>query len=293
MRFSNKFKITYWLIIVIALSTFLLIRLEALTSIKMVSLDPYIFITWCILIALPLFSEISFGGFTFKKELEKVSDDIKKEILSLKLENKSESNNRVNISIEVEKAEKKEYEEKLSKEAKENGNSKVELSVEHEQKRQAVPKSEMAQSRLEKINRIEELVRERMIKEHGENYSPEMKIENNLGKKIILDGIVFYRENKIKEIVEIKFISSKSFDTFKFVWARFVNKLIKLGVDKPIRIIVVSEEMDQEGANKIKQDINFLWVLRKDLSREFRIYFEFFRFENNELTEIILQKNEA
>ena len=179
----------------------------------------------------------------------------------------------------------------MSEEVKESGENKPELSIEHEEKKQVIPKTEKAQDKLDKMRRIEELVRERMIKKYGENFSPEMKIEDSLGRKVILDGVVFYRKNKIKEIIEIKFITSKSFDTFKFVWARFVNRLVKLGFNKPIRMIVVSEGMDQEGAHKIKQDFDFMNVLRKDLPKECRVYFEFFRFENNDLTEIILQKN--
>lgn len=295
MRFNNDFKITYWLIAVITLSIFLFIRLEDVTSIKMVSLDPYIFIFWCVLVAIPLFNEISFGGFTFKREFEKFSDDIRKQILDIRLDNSNHNDNRSNsnvyLNLEYSKAEKEEYKDKLSRELKDDENSKINYFFDHEEKRPVISRNEKVQFKLEKISRIEELVRKRLTEKYGDNFSSEMKVENNLGNKVILDGIVFYRENKIKEVVEIKFISSKSSEYFKFTWGRLVNKLVKLGMDKPIKLIVVSEEMDQGKAYKIQQDLNFVSILRKDLKKEFRMRFEFFRFENNELIEVNAQKN--
>jgi len=285
MKFNNDFKIIYWLFIVVALSLLLVFRLKLIILGQITNFDLYVLIFWFVIVLWPLFNEISIAGFTFKKEIKKFKEEIRSYILELKIDN----SNRVNINIG--KADEKAYAKKQQEELTEESKVKKTrfLSVKHQEKKQIQSKTEKTKERLKKIKDTESFIREIMVKKYGDNYRPEMKIGNNLGREVILDGIIFNDKDQIKEIVEIKFITFKSFDSLKYIGGKFIKRLNKIGIgiDQTIRFIIVSEEITPIQAYQMKLDLNFCGTLSG-----YRINSEFFKFIDGNLEKIIPQRDQ-
>lgn len=113
--------------------------------------------------------------------------------------------------------------------------------------------SEKAKERAEKIKKVEELVQPYLREKFADSYEAHMKIASNTGF-IVVDGLV-RKNNKIKLIIEIRYLTAKSFPNLKYLIIRFREKLLsKVGIKRHIFMIVVSEELTQEHALNIYED---------------------------------------
>lgn len=100
MRLPNWFKITWWVLILVAASVILIIRFDNISSGHYAYADTFIFLLWIILILYPIFSEINFFGLKVKKELEDLKNSIQSQILSLSssIQNRLDLKQIVNIA---------------------------------------------------------------------------------------------------------------------------------------------------------------------------------------------------
>jgi hypothetical protein len=277
MEFSNTFKKSWWAILLLVLTIFGLFRLA--TGIFN-GFDIVLFIFWFILVLFPIISEISLFGINVKKDLEAVKDEIKHSIADIK--------NHVNfqpvINLNTAPAEATEYQEKIEEEAKDQKSETIETQTERTasavgwktiasmpisfsqgSKDQATEKEQTPKSkeRLEKILRIENFFLDKFKTEYGESFCQKMKITNDLsGKSIIVDGLI-YREGMISEIVEVRFITTGSFEHIFYVISNFLKRTLRLGIKIPVRFIFVSEEMNTEAVEYISEEIRKLNFTKK------------------------------
>ncbi|WP_173917570.1 hypothetical protein [Halobacillus sp. Marseille-Q1614] len=94
MKINNKFKIIWWLCLLLISVSLLLLRFESLTSARAQPFDYLIFVLFIVLAFLPFFAEMSLFGLTFKKELEEVQEQIATSLNEIKfLLNNTNSNN--------------------------------------------------------------------------------------------------------------------------------------------------------------------------------------------------------
>lgn len=99
MKLSNKFKIFWWALVLIANTIFLIIRFDNLASGTHTSIDAFLFLLWIVLILCPIFSEISFFGLSVKRELENLRNDIQLQITNLRIEIQNKLNLSQTISM--------------------------------------------------------------------------------------------------------------------------------------------------------------------------------------------------
>ncbi|KKQ79461.1 MAG: hypothetical protein UT03_C0053G0006 [Candidatus Moranbacteria bacterium GW2011_GWD2_38_7] len=252
MNFPNKFKIWWWAGLLMILTIIGGWRFHVGTF---NAFDIFIFVFWFILVLFPIISEINIGGISVKKDIEDAKKEIKEQIGEIKNEIRNHINFNPIINVHTEKAKENEIEEKLKNEIRKEGN--VDVSVESYKKGKIISTSEKVQNRINELRKVEDLVNKILVERFGENYRAQIKIINSLGKKFIADGAVF-EDNKIREIVEIKFITSKSIEAFKYIAGRYVNKIVELGIKRSaVRFVLVSKDMNQEFAQNIKIQMVF------------------------------------
>ncbi len=153
-------------------------------------------------------------------------------------------------------------------------------SAEGEEKRPINTTSKRALERAQKIKKAEERLMPILQSELGDSFEPHMKILNSPGneKPLIVDGVI-RRKGKVKLIVEIKYITERSFENLKFLIYRYRQKLNKLGIKGRILMVVASEEMTKEAAqemyNENKKAANLM----------------FFKVDNEKVERIEYEKN--
>ncbi|MBA7677698.1 hypothetical protein ES703_85960 [subsurface metagenome] len=289
MKFSNKFKIYWW--------AGLLLILTILSAWRLYvgvfnNFDICLFVFWFILVLFPIISEISIFGLNVKKDIEAVKSELKTYIAEIK--NQIDFRPTINLNTDI--ATNKEYKEKARKELKEENKyiskkrtkKSFALSPSLEDKRTSINKR--TQERLNKLLDIEKLVNKHLLDIYGEYYKSQMKLEDTfLNKNIIADGLIF-KGDSINEIVEIKFITNKSFDNVYYIALRFAEKVFKLGLRIPIRFIIVSEDMNETGAKLIKEQIKYLNYNRHINRNLPKIDIEFFKLKAGELIEIKIKQ---
>lgn len=287
MNFSNKFKIFWWVLLIIILTDIGIWRFNVDPH---NSLNIFILAFWFMLVLFPIISEVSIFGINVKKGIESAKNELKSSIADIKNEMKSYVNYQPTIFLNTSPADKKDIEKKAEGEIKEEKNN---LSKEDKtfllssnQDEQRISSNEKMKERLEKILHIEKSVNKNLLDLHGENYKPQMKIENeSLTQRVIADGLIF-KNGSISEIVEIKFITAKSFDRFYFIAFNFIKRIIKAGLPIPIYFIVVSESMGTVGALLIKKQINQLRLNRTISQNMPPVRVECFKWESNKLIKI-------
>lgn len=111
--------------------------------------------------------------------------------------------------------------------------------------------------RIKHIKHVEDLVQIYLQKRFYGRYNAYLKFSRG-EEEFVTDGIV--RENgKLKSVVEIRYITAKSFPNIKYLIERLKNKLTRAGIlDSNILMIIVSEEMTPEEAQKIYRDNIYL-----------------------------------
>jgi hypothetical protein len=243
------------------------------------------------IVLMPLFSEIKIFGLSFKREIEDAKKDIKSYITELKYEIKN--NNNVNIQpniyvSNVEQAKQAEFDDKIKKEEVEvEKKEKITFTLENIAKQNEVILNEKITERIEMIKNIEFLIFKKLAAKYGDDFQAQVKIQNNLGKNMIFDGVL-YHNAKIVEFIEVKLVSYKSFENFKYIIGRWLKKYIGFGLKIPIRIILASKDLDQETALKIKNDLKFINMIKRFDSSSVipQVNYEFIKIENNEIIEI-------
>ena len=100
MKFSNRFKIFWWIIVLIGTTVFLIIRFENLVTGTGNTIDSFLFLLWIILILCPIFSEISILGFGVKKDIEELKNSTQLHIMNLRneIQNKFSLSQTLNIN---------------------------------------------------------------------------------------------------------------------------------------------------------------------------------------------------
>jgi hypothetical protein len=276
MEFSDEFKLTWWLIL---LGTTIIICTWRLCAGLSNNFDCGIFVFLMFLLLFPIINEFSFGGISIKKDLEKATNEIKSQINEIK--------NNINIqnyfSPEASKAKVKDYEEKIVKENIANVLEKKELDI------KAGKLFKLEESEFRKTLKIEETVMNELQEKYGDLFKSKMQLKDKLSKrKLVVDGLIFNENKSIKEIVEIKAI--KGYQTFFYTAMNFLKKTFKLGLEIPIRFIVVSEDMNLDIAENLKNQINHLKTIRKFNSKVSSINISFYCVDrvSNKLIEIIL-----
>ncbi len=114
-----------------------------------------------------------------------------------------------------------------------------------------ISSSEVFRARMAKIRTIENLIQPHLKTLFGDSYEPHMKVSNG-DKFMIFDGIV-RRNGKIKLVIEIRFLTQKSFHILPILINKFRDKLYKLGIRRRVLFIVVSEEITKDDAEKMSE----------------------------------------
>ncbi|TGN18853.1 hypothetical protein [Leptospira idonii] len=84
MKFSNWFKIIWWVILLIILALILSTRINSIINGSSVPADILIFLIFIALMLVPIYSEIEFFGIKFKQELEDLKNHLDLKISDIK-----------------------------------------------------------------------------------------------------------------------------------------------------------------------------------------------------------------
>lgn len=115
-------------------------------------------------------------------------------------------------------------------------------------------------ARAERLKMIESLVNKVLKGIYGNDYSEQVKITSE-HYSFIVDGVVF--SNRIpKKIIEIRYITGKSFLSLRFIIERFITKIKQAGITTKILYIVVSDDMTDANAEMINRDIRNIFDIR-------------------------------
>lgn len=131
--------------------------------------------------------------------------------------------------------------------------------------------------RLKRVAMVEELVNIYLKKKFGDRYLEHRKLTTSKGS-IITDGVVININRKIKYIVEIKYITEKSFPRIKYILNDLTKRMYDiLGRRNRLLTVLISDAMDIENAKMILES-------NKQISS-----FLFFKFEGEKITSIIIE----
>lgn len=84
MQLPNKLRIAWWLVLLLASSTFLYNRYEALSSGSINAVDAVALVFWIALATAPVFTELSFLGISIKQKIEDAKTEMRDQLLSLR-----------------------------------------------------------------------------------------------------------------------------------------------------------------------------------------------------------------
>lgn len=233
--------------------------------------------------AVVFFTSLFIGGLIIASEdfmmflaaiMKTQSDKIAETVGALKAE--KASNFEIEEKIKKEEKKSDEFDIKISNIPSEQGlnNNALEITKTEEPKRQESKYNEIFNARLRKVQLIESLVQPKLIELFGPGYEPHIRLTN--GKlSIIVDGVI-YKNKKIKQVVEIKYISSASYANLKYLIARLREKLIRLCAPKRIIFVVVSDEMEISDVMKMTdENVGFASLL-------------FFKFTGDAVEQIVI-----
>jgi hypothetical protein len=86
MRLPNWFKISWWVALSTAVTWFLAKRWDDLIAGYATPADIVVFLIWVALLLAPVFQEMEFFGLKFKQEVQKLKEELKSEIHSVRAE---------------------------------------------------------------------------------------------------------------------------------------------------------------------------------------------------------------
>lgn len=286
MHFSEKFKIIWWAILLLFFGIVSVVRFYIG---HFDDFDVLLFIFWFSLLLLPIVSEVSLFGFNIKKDIDTMKNELKTCITEINNQN----NYQPIINVNPTPADSGEYRKKVKKEVVQDANNDQNRDGEHKTfsldqcpEESKISRQQRTQERIQKILAIEKIVSQHLISVYGDNFKQQMKLEDNNNKtSMVFDGLIM-KDNKISQIVEIKVLTSKSFDIFYHIALNFLSKLFKFGIRIPLIFIVVSEEMNVEAARIIQRQIDQINFNKTINRNQPLVSVCYFKLQNNEIIEV-------
>lgn len=293
MNFSDKFKKIYWLILLVILTGLCIWRLYISVFI---TFDIYLFILWFIIVLFPIISEVSIFGISLKKEIESVKSEVKSGFAEIKNSIQNHQSQVINFNPPT-PASKNDIRKKLNEDVSDevsipNDIIKKEITdipLALEKSETTEEKSLRVKERYDRIIRIEGLVKKYFEEKYNDKYKAQMKFtDSKMEKKIVVDGILLNEKSEICELIEIKTISTKSFENFFFLIMNFIKKLQKLNMDYPVRFVVVSEEMNRDHVSLLQRQVYQIGYAVKTGSKLPRVKLTCFKISDKGLEEITI-----
>ncbi|MCL5795653.1 MAG: hypothetical protein M1338_04860, partial [Patescibacteria group bacterium] len=112
--------------------------------------------------------------------------------------------------------------------------------------------SERVRERMANMKKVEDLVHD-YLSSHIRGYESHQKITSKMGS-IVVDGLIRRGNGKIGAIVEIKYITPKSFPNLKYLIHNFYGKLSRTGANKRAMFVIIAEGMTAEEAWKMREE---------------------------------------
>ena len=101
MKLPNSFKIIWWLALSGTITGFLWGRYPELSAGRAVPADVVVFLIWVALLLVPVFQEIEFFGLKFRQEVQKLKEELKTEIASVRTELRNAVDVRTTFSPQI------------------------------------------------------------------------------------------------------------------------------------------------------------------------------------------------
>lgn len=292
MNFSEKFKQGYWWVLLVILTGLCIWRFVVGVFL---TFDIYLFIIWFIIVLFPIISEISIFGISVKKEIESIKSEVKSGFAEIKNSIQNHQSQVINFNPPIPASKndiKTKLREDVSDEIKipaEIVNKKVETDnvFTLEKSETSIEKASRIKERYDRIINIEGLVKKYFEEKYDGRYRAQMKFTDlKMEKKIVVDGILLNESGDISELIEIKTVSTKSFENFFYLVMNFIKKIHKLNMDYPIRFVVVSEEMNSEYVSLLKRQVYQVGYAAKTTSKLPRVKLTCFKITEKGLEEI-------
>jgi len=99
MKFSNRFRITWWLLLALILAALLYYRLDAFIAGSTTTTDIFILAIFTAIMLVPIFSEIEFSGMKLKQEIEQLKEEVKVKLGDFKNQIESKQYQTVSTTI--------------------------------------------------------------------------------------------------------------------------------------------------------------------------------------------------
>lgn len=100
MKLPNWFKITWWIVLILATTAVLLLRFNAIKKGESVPFDVFLFFIWIALMLVPIFTQIEFFGIKFKREIDDLKSQISLKFGDLKNEIKLSQTHNITANIQ-------------------------------------------------------------------------------------------------------------------------------------------------------------------------------------------------
>lgn len=114
--------------------------------------------------------------------------------------------------------------------------------------------------RAERVKKVRVLLDQYFSNLYGDQYRTEIRLSSGYGS-MVADGVIT-ENGKIKKIIEVRYITSKSFPSLVFQTQRFIGKVRSLSIDTPILMVFVSEDLTAESASEINRDVRNRYDVR-------------------------------
>lgn len=101
MKLPNWFKIGWWLALSGVVTAYLIGRYTDLAAGRAMAADIVVFVVWVALLLAPIFQEIEFFGLRFKQEVQKLKEELRSEIHSVRAELRNAVDVRTTFSPQI------------------------------------------------------------------------------------------------------------------------------------------------------------------------------------------------
>ena len=101
MKFSDKFKRNWWYLSLFVVATLLVLRWNPIYTGTATNFDVGLLAVATALVLVPIFSEFTFLGLTFKQELQNTKNEIKQDIKEMQFTLRAEMQNTINLANNV------------------------------------------------------------------------------------------------------------------------------------------------------------------------------------------------
>jgi hypothetical protein len=101
MKLPNWVKVGWWVCLSVAMTAYLVSRYPALERGQSVPADIVVFLVWTALLLVPIFQEVEIFGLRFKQQVEKLKEDLRAEIYSVRAELRNAVDVRATFSPQI------------------------------------------------------------------------------------------------------------------------------------------------------------------------------------------------